>query len=62
MNILSNIILFVVVMLLTISFIYKATASEPVQDLDAIDYEARAYCKVHACKPNQEQINNPFQH
>ena len=62
MNTLSNIILFVVVMLLTVGFVYKATAAEPVQDLDAIDYEARAYCKVHACKPNEEQINNPFQH
>ena len=41
---------------------YKATAAEHVQDLDAIDYEAREYCKDHACKPNEEQINNPFQH
>lgn len=62
MNILSNIILFIVVMLLTIGFIYKATAAEPLQDLDAIDYEAREYCKSNVCKPNQEEINNPFHH
>ena len=32
------------------------------QDIDAMDYEAREYCKTNACKPNEEQINNPFQH
>ena len=38
----------------------KAKLHDIHQDADAIDYEAREYCKVHACKPNQEEINNPF--
>ena len=53
MNILSNIILFVVVMLLTIGFIYKATAAEPVQDTENTCHQ------TNSCKPTGS-TDNPF--
>ena len=45
----------------------KQTISSGIQaststynDVDAIDHEARAYCAVHTCTINQEEISNPF--
>jgi len=53
MNILSNIILFIVVMLLTIAFVREATA-QPVQDTENT-------CAVNnSCKPTGS-VNNPFE-
>ena len=53
MNILSNIILFVIVMLLTIAFMWQATA-QPVQDIENT-------CAVNnSCKPTGS-VNNPFE-
>ena len=52
MNILPNIILFIVVMLLTIAFVREATA-QPVQDTENT-------CAVNnSCKPTGS-TNNPF--
>ena len=53
-----NIILFITVMLLTVGFIYKATASaavivEPRQDLDNVCY------LTDTCKPTGS-MDNPF--
>lgn len=46
----------------------KQTISSGIQaststynDVDAIDHEARAYCAVHTCTINQEEITNPLQ-
>ena len=36
-------------------------ASTQYTDADAIDHEARAYCAVHTCTINQEEITNPLQ-
>lgn len=53
MNILSNIILFIVVMLLTIAFIQKVTAAEPAQDTE------NTCQQTNACKPTGS-TDNPF--
>ena len=53
MNILSNIILFIVVMLLTIGFIYKATA-QPVQDTENTCHQ------TNSCK-STGSTDNPFE-
>lgn len=53
MNILSNIILFIVVMLLTIVFVREATA-QPVQDTENTCHQ------TNTCKPTGS-VNNPFE-
>ena len=52
MNILSNIILFIVVMLLTIAFVREATA-QPVQDTENTCHQ------TNTCKPTGS-TDNPF--
>ena len=52
MNILSNIILFIVVMLLTIAFVREATA-QPVQDTENTCHQ------TNSCKPTSS-TDNPF--
>ena len=54
MNILSNIILFIVVMLLTIAFVREATAAEVVQDTE------NTCATTNTCKPTGS-VNNPFE-
>ena len=53
MNILPNIILFIVVMLLTIAFVRQATAAQPVQDTENTCHQ------TNTCKPTGS-VNNPF--
>ena len=52
MNILSNIILFIAVMLLTIAFVREATA-QPVQDTE------NTCRQTNSCKPTGS-TDNPF--
>ena len=53
MNILSNIILFIVVMLLTIAFVREATAAQPVQDTENTCHQ------TNSCK-STGSTDNPF--
>ena len=54
MNILANITLFVIVMLLTIGFVYKATAAEPAQDTENTCHQ------TNSCK-STGSTDNPFE-
>ena len=38
----------------------KAKSHDIHQDADAVDHEARAYCKTNACKPTGS-VDNPFE-